>query len=170
MHLELGDAARTKASLVQFDTASGKTLIEDLNKESRIKWDANKFTILRIGSLVQKNMHVPSHEISYELMPLRMGCGRYNGVGEEFTLHDFWLTKPRPNELRPKDLDQYENGEAFDDSGIVVWYSTPVLHRARDEDFGVNGTNSYEGVAITSWAECDLRPRDFFASTPLYKP
>jgi Cu2+-containing amine oxidase len=71
-------------------------------------------------------------------------------------------------ELKPRNLDSLENGEGIGGEGITLWHHTPVLHVARDEDFGVNGTNAYEGVAITAWAGCDLKPRNFFSSTPLY--
>ena len=47
----------------------------------------------------------------------------------------------------------------------TLWHHAPVLHVPKDEDFGVNGTQNYDGVAITAWAGCDLKPRNFFSST-----
>jgi len=79
-----------------------------------------------------------------------------------------WVTKARPSEIRFKDLDSYENGETLVGAAATVWHHAPVLHMARDEDFGVNGTNPGQGSAITSWAGVEFKPRNFFPSTPLY--
>ena len=65
----------------------------------------------------------------------------------------------RPKMLRPL------TGQA-----TTIWLSAPALHVARTEDFGPeNGTNNYNGVAITTWAGFSLKPRDLFDGTPLYK-
>ncbi|MBL8850649.1 MAG: hypothetical protein JNG89_13300, partial [Planctomycetaceae bacterium] len=71
-------------------------------------------------------------------------------------------------EIRPRDLPAYENDEALAENPIVIWHNAPVLHAARDEDFGIAGTNAGEGVAITAWAGFELKPRQFFDKTPLY--
>lgn len=168
INVELDDATMTKVSNVGQDTAAGKTVVDDLSKEARIKWDAEKFTRFRVTSTFAVNSHNPAHPISYELIPVRMGSARYGGIGEQFTQHDLWVTRQRAAELRPRDLDRLENAEDIRGSATTLWHHAPVLHVPRDEDFGVNGTNSYEGVAIMTWAGCDLKPRDFFSSTPLY--
>jgi hypothetical protein len=168
INLELGDASQTTVSSVRLDTAKGKTVVEDLTRETRLKWVAEDFTRLRVTSTVAKNAHNPPHPIGYELIPVRMGSGRSRGCDEEFTLHDLWVTRARPNELRPYDLGTFENDEALGHNAVTIWHHSPVLHIPRDEDFGVNGPNPYEGSAITAWAGCDLKPRNFFPSTPLY--
>ncbi|MEX0679684.1 MAG: hypothetical protein WD063_21625 [Pirellulales bacterium] len=170
LHLALGDPRQTKFSVVRLDTEKATTVVETAAQERRIKWNPDEFTALRVESLVEKNSHAPPHAIGYELMPLRMGSARYSGVGEEFTLHDLWVTRPDAAERRPRDLGQYENGQALGSAGATIWHQVPVLHRARDEDFGRVGTNSGEGVAITAWAGLDLKPRNLFSKTPLYGP
>jgi Cu2+-containing amine oxidase len=52
----------------------------------------------------------------------------------------------------------------------IVWYSAPGLHTPRDEDFGPGGFDATKGVALTTWIEFTLRPRNLFDSTPLYAP
>jgi hypothetical protein len=170
LNVELGNAAKTKVSSFKLDTAKGKLLVDDLSKEARIKWAPESFTKLRVESLVNKNKHQPPHAIGYELVPLMSGTGRYSGIGEEFTHHDLWVTRSRNSEQRPRDLHTIENGESIVDVPVTLWHHSPILHVARDEDFGEKGTNAGEGVAITSWAGCDLKPRNFFSSTPLYSP
>lgn len=170
INVELGDATKTTVSTVRLKTEAKKTVFKDLAKEARIKWDAKKFTRLRVTSTEAINSHDPAHPIGYELIPLRMGSGRYNGVNEEFTQHDLWVTRQRdtPLEIKPVNLHSLEDGENIAGYATTLWHHTPLLHVPRDEDFGVKGTNRDEGVAITTWAGFDLKPRNFFANTPLY--
>jgi len=167
LNIEMGDATRTRVSMVEYDSEGLKTVVFPLTAEKRIRWNPERFTRLRIESLTHKNKHVPSSPIGYELLPIRTGSARFNGEGEEFTLHDLWLTRHNSTELRPRDLHRYENGETLN-GAVTLWHSAPVLHVARDEDFGIEGTRAGAGVAIAAWAGCDLKPRNFFASTPLY--
>jgi Cu2+-containing amine oxidase len=168
INVELGSARMTKVSQVILNTAIPATVVNDLTREARIQWVAEEFTRLRVASTFAVNSHIPAHPISYELIPVRMGSGRFNGVGESFTQHELWVTRQRTSELRPRDLATFENSEGIGESATTLWHHAPVLHVPRDEDFGVDGTDAYEGVAITAWAGCDLRPRNFFSSTPLY--
>lgn len=170
INVELGNANQTKVGKVHFDSTALKTVLTDLEKESRFRWTAEEFTRLRVTSRVEKNKHQPHQFVSYELVPVRMGSGRYFGIGEEFTHDDFWITRRRsmPNELRPRLLPTLVDEESLTGCGITLWHHAPVLHVPRDEDFGKNGTLAKEGVAITNWAGCDLMPRNFFPSTPLY--
>ena len=103
----------------------------------------------------------------------------------DFINQDFWVTHTPPN--GPKQpyhlvakLAQGRN--ELKDNACTVWYSQPALHVPRTEDFGgpngdMNGNpNSKKlatwgsGVALTTWIEFTLRPRDLFDSTPLYVP
>ncbi len=156
------------ASHVELDTAALKSVTTPLNTEKRLSWDAGRFTRLRVESRVETNNHFPPHPISYDLVPVRMGNGHYFGEREKFTQHEFWVTKDRPGQIQPHRLDDYENAESLADSRFVIWHNAPMLHSARDEDFGLTGTNSGQGVAITTWAGFDLKPRNFFDKTPLY--
>jgi Cu2+-containing amine oxidase len=168
LNVELGNAAKTKVSCVRLDTAASKLAVEDVNKEARLKWAPESFTRLRVESLVHTNKHQPPHPISYELVPQVSGLGRYGGTGEQFTQHDLWVTRTQSYELRVTDLPRYENGESIVSGPVTLWHHTPILHAPRDEDFGVKGSNAFEGVAIMSWAGCELKPRNFFPATPLY--
>ena len=51
---------------------------------------------------------------------------------------------------------------------MTFWPESGVCHAVRDEDFGRDGYDSSEGVAITAWPWFDLKPRNFFSSTPLF--
>jgi glycosyltransferase involved in cell wall biosynthesis len=168
INVELGDATKTRVSTVRLDTKAGKTVVEDLTKEARVKWVAKKFTRLRVTSTTAVNSHQPAHQLSYELIPVCMGSARYNGLEEKFTKHDLWVTRQRTHELKPRDLNVLESAECIVGQATTLWHHSPVLHVARDEDFGVKGTRSHHGVAITAWAGCDLKPRNYFSSTPLY--
>jgi Cu2+-containing amine oxidase len=171
INVELGDATKTKVSRVTLDTALAKSVTADLETETRIKWNAEEFTRLRVESTATTNGHSPNPKpIGYELLPVRMGSPRYTKLGEEFTQHDLWVTKQGTalTDLKPRDLHTTENGEALGADPVTLWHHSAVLHVARDEDFGKVGTNPGEGVAITAWAGCDLKPRNLFASTPLY--
>jgi Cu2+-containing amine oxidase len=155
-------------STVKHDSTAFKTVVEDLAQEARVKWVPEEFTRLRVESLDEKNKHAPAAFIGYELMPLRAVSARYGGVGEEFTQHDFWVTRQKPAELKPVDLNGYEDAEPLAGQALTIWHHAAVPHVARHEDFGPAGTNNYEGVAVTTWAGFDLKPRNFFAGTPLY--
>ncbi|MBL8851845.1 MAG: hypothetical protein JNG89_19390, partial [Planctomycetaceae bacterium] len=85
LNVVLGAAARTQVSLVELDTSALSSAVTLLGKESRLEWNAERFSRLRVESLVHFNAHSPSHPIGYELIPMRQGNGRYLGVGEEFT-------------------------------------------------------------------------------------
>lgn len=170
INVELGDAARTKVSEVTLNTAAAKTVVSELRAEARVKWDAERLTRLRVESTGKQNGHTPAHPIGYELIPVRMGSPRYGAEGEEFTQHDLWVSRRKTTvfEQKPRNLDAIENGEGIAGEPVTLWHHTPALHIARDEDFGKTGTNQWEGVAITAWAGLDLKPRNFFAGTPLY--
>jgi hypothetical protein len=168
INVELGGASETKVSTVRLDTTAQQLVVSDLQTEARVPWMSEQFTRLRVTSTTRMNSHNPAHPISYELVPDRMGSGRYHGVGEQFTQNELWVTRYRAAELRPRDLDQLENAEAISGQPTTLWHHAPVLHVPRDEDFGPTGTNAGEGVAITTWAGCDLKPRNFFGNTPLY--
>lgn len=153
---------------VTLDTRASRTNIEPLANEVRFKWNPEEFTRLRVESRTLTNTHVPPHPISFDLTPMAMGAGRFYAPGEEFTLNDFWVTADRAGEIRCPRLDRYENGESLNGARPVVWYTASLLHSPRDEDFGREGYVTTDGVALTQWAGFDLKPRNFFPSTPLY--
>ena len=163
----LGGAEDLVVKKVEHDSTGLRTVIDSLGSEQSLQWNPRRFTKVLVESETINNGHSPPHLIGYELVPNLMGVCRYDGIGEEFTIGDIWLTKSRGIEARPRDLPDYVNGETIRD-GVTIWHQASVLHISRDEDFGPAGTNAGEGVAITAWAGCRLRPRNFFSSTPLF--
>jgi len=172
LHVPLGSATQTQVSLVENDQKRLKTIVKPLPWETALKWDPERFTRLRIESRVEKNSHSPSSPISYEVVPTRTGSPRYHGVGEEFTQYDFWVTRRRNNDIRPRELPMYQKDEPLKDRDVTIWHMSPAVHVARDEDFGEKDTKTGEaspqaGVAITAWAGFDLKPRNLFGKTQL---
>jgi hypothetical protein len=179
IQVELGNAAQTEVKVLRYvakpDPGKRSTkldlTIEQFNsgKEGGIKWNPDEFTRLIIENKGVGNKHVPTKRIGYDLLSVRHGNMRLYGAGEEFTQNDFWVTRVNPNkaELRYRDVPSYVNGE-FLNGPTVIWHQTALLHTIRDEDFGRNGYSASDGVALTSWTGFDLRPRNFFGSTPLY--
>jgi Cu2+-containing amine oxidase len=165
----LGDATRLKISEVALETSpTPKTVLTPVNSESKLRWQAERFTRLRVESASLKNDHDPAHPISYEIVPHSTGVGRYTGTGEGFTQYEFWITRAKTGEFRPRDLESYTNNESLADGAVSLWFQSALLHRVRDEDFGRKDTNNYEGLALTTWAGFDFKPRNFFPSTPLF--
>jgi hypothetical protein len=145
--------------------------------EGSALWRADEFTTLRVQSRVRKNAHGKS--MSYDLIPQRVGAlrqlqpagGTYMS-NMEFINQDFWVTRTEPSFTSYTDLPQYAAGRRpLTGFPTTVWTCTPALHFPRGEDFGSeDGTNSYGGLAITTWAGFFIKPRDMFDSTPLYQP
>lgn len=168
INVALDNQSSTIFKKVTHDTRAFKSVVELLNTEERFKWNPEEFTRLRIESTTLNNAHVPPSPVSYDLVPMASGAGRFHNPGEEFTQNDFWLTLDRPNQMRCPRLDRYENGQFINGGKTSVWYLASFNHTPRDEDFGRNGYVETQGVAIVVWAGFDLKPRNFFSSTPLY--
>ena len=168
INVALGSQIDTSIRKVTLDTNLHRTNIDPLTAEARFKWNPEEFTRLRIESTTLTNAHEPPHPISYDLTPMAMGAGRFYNPGEEFTLNDFWVTVNKNGEVRCPNLDKYENGQNLIGNLPTVWFETAFVHSPRDEDFGKVGYVTRDGVALTTWAGFDLKPRNFFSSTPLY--
>lgn len=153
---------------VTLDTNLARTIVEPLTTERRLKWNPEEFTRLRVKSTNLTNGHQPPNLIGYELMPMASGAGRFRNPGEEFTLNDFWVTADKTGEVRCPNLDRYENGQDLAGEKPTIWFLATFNHSPRDEDFGRNGYIQKDGVALTTWAGFDLKPRNFFASSPMY--
>lgn len=174
LNVELGKASQNYIQLARFLSKPGqppRNVVEPFNnnREGGMVWKAEEFPRLRIESRVRFNGHNPPSKMGYELIAHRQGNPRLYGPGEEFTHRDIWVTRqdPQQAEIHYRDVPKYANNETLNGPAII-WHQAAVLHSPRDEDFGRNGYSSNEGVAITTWAGFDLRPRNFFASTPLY--
>jgi Cu2+-containing amine oxidase len=141
--------------------------------EGKAQWKADEFTVLRVESTKLKNSH--QRKIAYDLIPTRYGTVRgLKGIGDvqkenmDFVNFDFWVTRTAERIPYHKVPAVASNGRPLAGAPATVWYSAPALHVPRGEDFGKNGGNASAGVALTTWIEFTLRPRDLFDSTPLY--
>ena len=148
-------------------------------REGKALWNAEEFTTLRVQSTEAKNAH--RRPIAYDLIPMRLGSvrklvpkGDVKKLSQEemdFINHDFFVTHaPAEGAVQPyhKIVSLAARQRPLSGNAATVWYSSPALHVPRSEDFGPNGTNNTKGVALTTWIEFTLRPRDLFDSTPLF--
>jgi hypothetical protein len=145
--------------------------------EGNGRWNPDEFTTLRVASTVRKNAH--GRPIAYDVISQRFGTlrrlqpsgGAYN-ADMEFINQDFWVTRTESGFTDYIHLPRYAREKRpLAGYPTTIWLATPSLHFPRGEDFDMNnGTNSFGGVAITTWAGFELRPRDMFDGTPLYRP
>jgi hypothetical protein len=145
--------------------------------EGSARWNPEEFTTLRVASKVRKNAH--GRPIAYDVISHRYGSIRQlqpeGGTYDEnmdFINQDFWVTRTESGFTDYIDVPRYaKERRPLTGQPTTVWLCTPALHVARTEDFGSDtGTNSYGGVAVTTWAGFMLKPRDLFDGTPLYTP
>ena len=145
--------------------------------EGSARWVPEEFTTLRFRSKARKNAH--GYALSYDLISQRLGAVRnmQNEGGSydsnmDFINQDFWVTRTESGFTDYIDVPRYaKDKRTLTGQPTTVWLNTPAIHVARTEDFdSANGTNSYGGVAITTWAGFMLKPRDLFDGTPLYTP
>jgi len=135
--------------------------------------DRREFTMVRIET-DRKNAN--GKTIGYDLMPIRMGSARHN---EDFTQHDFWVTRSHPE--RPLEYifsnlaNLVKDEEEVESADIVLWATSSSHHEPRDEDGKPDsapklwpGDDAWEGSALVMWSGFDLRPRNFFDRTPFY--
>ncbi len=141
--------------------------------EGGIDWDPKEFTMIRVETN-RKNAN--GKTIGYDLMPIRMGSARHN---EDFTRHDFWVTRSHPE--RPLEYifsnlpNIVKDEETVESADIVLWATSSAHHEPRDEDGKPDsgprfwpGDDAWEGSALVMWSGFDLRPRNFFDRTPFY--
>jgi hypothetical protein len=145
--------------------------------EGSVQWVAEEFTTLRVASKVRKNSH--GYPIAYDVLSNRNGGirrllnegGTYD-ADMDFINQDFWVTRTESGFTDYIDVPRYaRERRPLSGHPTTIWLCTPALHVARSEDFGTEtGTDSFGGVAITTWAGFSLKPRDLFDGTPLYTP
>jgi hypothetical protein len=145
--------------------------------EGKAEWIAKEFTTLRVQSDVVQNAH--QRRIAYDLMPSRFGSVRgllptldVANENMDFLHYDFWITHtPAASHLQPfhRVPALAAKGLPLKGNAATVWYSSPAFHAPRTEDFGGDkGMDNTRGLALTTWIEVTLRPRDLFDGTPLY--
>lgn len=144
---------------------SADDVVEPFNGgvEGGVAWNDLEFTEVTVVNTQRTNAQ--GRNIGYDLMPLRRGTARHQ---EAFSHYDLWVTRYRATELDYTQLPAYiGNSESVTDTDIVLWHSSPLHHRVRDED-GRTVDGFWEGVALVMWGGFDLRPRNLFDGTPLY--
>lgn len=130
--------------------------------EGFVDWDATKFTMLHVYDAAVKN--AKGSVSGYHMSAIRSGAARHK---EEWTRHDFWVTRYNGTEMRPRELPTWVNGQSVQNSDIVVWYWGSLLHVPRDEDGTlVNGV--FNGTALVMWTGWMLKPQNLFDKVPLF--
>jgi primary-amine oxidase len=144
-------------------TASDSAVGFNGGKEGFVDWDPVNWT--EIGVEDTQTLNTSGKHISYDLMPMRMGTARHK---ENFTHHDFWVTRYHGTDLNYTQLPTYiGDTESIVDNDIVVWTMSSMHHLPRQEDGRYEG-EFWKGVALVMWGGFDLRPRNLFDGTPLH--
>jgi Cu2+-containing amine oxidase len=158
----------------------GKLDIKEVKTETFVDWNAKAFTRLRVTnpnySIVPAGKDRPALPISYDLVTYPQGVARHERFKDEnFSLHDFWITRHDCPEKMYHYLGDYfqknGNGKLLDltNTNVVLWHSSSGLHTPRAEDGIINGNNSANGQAMIYWTVFELRPRNMFLTTPIYR-
>jgi primary-amine oxidase len=173
---EDGDTAYISRYLQSRDHVAARNTLILFNggKEGFADWNAREFTTVRIVDDTLVNEH--GRRTGYDFQPLRRGIARHF---EDFTAHDFWVTRKKINELSYEEIAQYvADGESIENTDLVVWHMSPILHVPRGEDGKCLGVEDdigckigqWVGSALAMWGGFDLRPRNLFSRTPFYAP
>jgi primary-amine oxidase len=158
---------------------SGKLDIVPVRNESYHDFEAKEFTRLRVTnggySVFPESKTRTRLPISYDLVPLTQGTARhYEHKDEAFTLHDFWVTRSDCPEKMYVKLPAYfskaKDRPLAGSDGVTLWHMSSLLHVPRGEDGIYAGSNLDNGQALVSFTSVELRPRNLFVKTPLYKP
>lgn len=156
---------RESASFEEPEKAFDSAVSFNRGREGFADWQDLEFTELQILDYSSRNAN--GKRIGYDLKPLRTGTSRHFGPGpkdpglpsEEFSHHDFWVTRFRQGQLQYENLPAYVNDqEEILRTNVVLWYNSPIHHLPRDED---------ENATLVMWGGFELRPRNFFHRNPL---
>jgi primary-amine oxidase len=161
----------------------GKLVFDEITQEGFVDWSAQEFTRLRVTNpyyyIVPEGKDRPSLPIAYDLVTLAQGVARHPRFKDEkFTLHDFWITRHDCPEKMYVNLGNYfESGDGepnpkllpLDGKNVTLWHSSAGLHTPRAEDGIIGGAGLNNGQAIVYWTSFELRPRNLFVKTPLYR-
>ncbi len=116
---------------------------------------------------------------SYELEPLKTGSAHHFGANEQWSQHDFWVTRYRSTEdtawaatpifTGPDGflLPYAANQEIISNRDVVVWYLAAAHHEPISEDLD---QNKNWAVTLVHWYGLELKPHDFFDFNPLGGP
>ena len=65
--------------------------------------------------------------------------------------------------------DEGKRNAPLDKQNVVLWHSSSALHVPRAEDGIIGGNNLNNGQAMVYWTTFELRPRNLFSKTPIYR-
>ena len=171
-----------EASLPAFDSE----ILFNNGREGAMDLDPLHFSTLVVED---QTLNKPGNHIGYEFQPFRTGTARHYGPGEDWTLHDTWVTRYSEAELTvamngPESLwsppDKYLVGDKDNLFGvfnqekvvgqdIVVWHLASAHHDPHDEDQAA-GDNGHKGITLIHWSGFDLVPHNLFDANPLGAP
>jgi hypothetical protein len=162
------------------DGQTGAVEYQDVKRESAIDWEPRAYTSLRVTNpdvvLLPKDPKKPqrAQPISYDLVPLYQGQARHLRAHERFAEHDFYVTRPDSPEKMYMHLHKYfEKKEQLRTlegaDGVVLWQMSSEVHIPRSEDGIYKGPKLEHGQALATWTSVELRPRNLFQTTPLYR-
>lgn len=161
----------------------GKLNIQEVTRESFHDWKAKEFTRIRVTnpnySVVPATKDRPAFPISYDLVTYPQGIARHERFKDEkFSHHDFWITRHDAPEKMYVNLGNYfftpKGGlnpklQPLDKQNVVLWHSSAGLHVPRSEDGIIGGNSTANGQATIYWTTFELRPRNLFLKTPIYR-
>lgn len=161
----------------------GKLTVEEITTETHLDWNPREFTRIRVSnpnySIVPEAKDRPALPISYDLVTYPQGVARHERFKDEkFSHHDFWITRhdcPEKmyvylgNHFFDKEGQPKEGRAKLDKKNVVLWHSSSGLHVPRSEDGILGGNSTANGQATIYWTVFELRPRNLFLKTPIYR-
>ena len=160
----------------------GKLDIQEITKEGFLDWNPQEFTRIRVSnpnySIVPEDKDRPAMPISYDLVTYPQGIARHQRFPDEkFTHHDFWITRHDCPEKTYHNLGGYffpkeeanKERRSLDKQNVILYHSSAGLHTPRAEDGIIGGNSSTNGQAMIYWTVFELRPRNLFLKTPIYR-
>src|ERR1043165_3345765 len=95
------------------------------------------------------------------------GVARHGRPDENFTKHDFWITRadsPIKQYIHLGDYFEKKEPRPLSGGQLVLWHLSRALHVPPSEDGILNGSSINNGQALATWTIVELRPRNLFSS------
>ncbi len=157
----------TFASMLNTEDGSRADTWTPITTEQQQSLEQNTFRSWRVRS---NNVNAAGKPVSYEIVPQSEGIMR-GPTDESFTQADLWVTRANSCEmyaLRNQETndapscgdnvaDYVSNGEAVENTDVVVWYAGHIHHQPRTEE---------QVYMPIHWLSVLIQPRDFADTTP----